>query len=505
MSVIVETNFGKLEGAEENGIRVFRGIPYATGVSGKRRWHAPERPRPWAGVREAKSFGTAALQSSSMLGPMLGLDFGNTGEECLHLNVWTPACDGARRPVMVWIHGGAYTIGSGAQTMYNGETLSRRGDMVVVTINYRLGSLGFLHLNEITKGRIPASGNEGLLDQIAALEWVRDEIAAFGGDPEKVTVFGESAGSFSVSTLLGMPRAAGLFRGAILQSGSANFVVPRERANHVAENLLRELDLTLAEASRLMDVPPADLLAAQQRAHAKSQSKKQPLPFAPVIDGVVLPAHPFDAIAGGLARSVSVLAGTNLDEMKLFGLMDPKSRGLDDAALLRRCESLLPNHGGRAVSTYREARGGRGQSLEAPEIWFAIDSDRLFRHPAMRLAELQVQHQAHTYAYLFTWRSPFLEGVLGSCHALEIPFVFGTHSNPMIGRFTGKGALADALAQNMQDAWISFAHTGEPGRIRFAEWSPYDASQRATMIFDAECRMEDAPYETERSFWDGLA
>lgn len=511
MNPTVETNYGRLEGREENGLRVFRGIPFAAGVSGARRWHAPQRPLPWAGVREATSFGTSALQSSSMLGPMLGLDFSNTGEDCLFLNVWTPACDGARRPVMVWIHGGAYTIGSGAQTMYNGETLARRGDLVVVTINYRLGSFGFLHLNEISDGYIPATGNEGLLDQIAALEWVRDEIAAFGGDPERVTVFGESAGSFSVSTLLGTPRAQGLFRGAIMQSGSANFVANRERANDVAEALLKELKVERTEASRLMQVPAADILSAQQRLHLKMQSKKHPLAFAPVVDGAVLPQHPFAAIAGGLSKSVSILAGTNLDEMKLFGLMDAKARSLDEASLLDRCQRIVAGadahgvpHGRRAVEIYRDARGTRGQSIAPPDLWFAIDSDRLFRSPAMRLAELQATHQPHTYAYLFTWTSPFLDGALGACHGLEVPFVFGTHSHPMIGRFTGSGPQADRLGQNMQDAWISFAHCGQPGRIGFEEWTGYDRARRRTMVFNAECAVDDAPYEAERSFWESV-
>lgn len=508
MNPIVETNLGKLEGREENGIRVFRGVPYATGVSGKRRWCPPQRVSPWAGVRPAESFGTAALQNSSMLGPMLGLDSSNTGEECLFLNVWTPACDGARRPVMVWIHGGAYTIGSGAQTMYHGEVLARRGDVVVVTINYRLGAFGFLHLNEITNGRIPATGNEGLLDQIAALEWVRDEITAFGGDPDKVTVFGESAGAFSVSTLLGTPRAQGLFTNAIMQSGATNFVASSERANQVAETLLRELGLTTSEALRLHDVPTADLLAAQQRTLLANQDKRLPLPFAPAVDGAVLPEHPLEAIAKGMSQSVAVLTGTNLEEMKLFGLMDVKARSLDDAGLMARCAKVVPGsdahgveHATRAVMTYREARAARGQSVEPPELWFAIDSDRLFRHPAMQLAEIQARHQPHTYAYLFTWRSPFLEGALGSCHALEIPFVFGTHSHPMIGRFTGKGPAADRLGDGMQDCWISFAHSGHPGRIGYESWGAYEATRRATMIFDAENRVEEAPYETERAFW----
>lgn len=509
MTVTVETNYGKLAGREENGICVFRGVPFSQPMGGARRWQPPQPVEPWAGVREASEFGTAALQNSSMLGPLLGLDIGNTGEDCLRLNVWTPACDGARRPVLVWIHGGAFVMGAGSQTIYSGETLARRGDVVVVTLNYRLGSFGFLHLDEISGGRVPATGNEGLLDQIAALEWVRDEIAAFGGDPERVTVFGESAGSISVATLLALPRAKGLFRSAILQSGSANFVASREQSLRVAEAFLGELRLAPQDCGRLLEVPAADLLAAQQRVHLRLQNKMRGLPFAPVVDGAVLPSPPFTAIGDGAAASVRLLVGTNLDEMKLFGMVDPMARSLDEAQLLDRCERLAPgidtqgkSHGSRAIEVYRTARGSRGQRVAAPDIWYAFDSDRAFRYPAMRLAELQARHQNDTYAYLFTWASPFLDGALGACHALEIPFVFGTHTHPMVGRFTGAGPQADKLATAMQDAWISFAHCGNPGRIGFDPWPGYAADARATMILDAECGIETAPYEPERSFWE---
>ena len=509
MGVIVETSYGKLEGVEEHGVRVFRGIPFAQPPVDALRFAAPQRPEPWAGVRAAARFGGAALQNASMMGPVLGLDLGETREDCLSLNVWTPGPDSGRRPVLVWIHGGAFVMGGGRQALYDGQTLARRGDLVVVTINYRLGSLGFLQLDELTEGAIPATGNEGLLDQIAALEWVRDEIAAFGGDPTNVTIFGESAGSISVATLLGTPRAHGLFGRAILQSGSANFVASRPHARRVAEAIVRELGLTPSAVSRLRAVPGKQLLDAQQRAYLGLQGKMRGLPFAPVVDGDVLPRHPFEAIRDGLSQDVDVLVGTNLDEMKLFGLMDPQARSLDDDALLRRCERVIPGedatgstYGRRAIVTYRRARAVRGQSVTPPDLWFAIDSDRAFRYPAMRLAELQHAQQPNVYAYLFTWPSPFLEGVLGACHALEIPFVFGTLDNPMLARFAGSGAAAERLAAQMQDAWIHFAHSGRPAHVHLGDWPAYEPTRRATMILGRESHLDDAPYEEERRFWE---
>ena len=509
MTSLVETNLGQLRGVEDAGIHVFRGIPYARPPIGALRFQPPQGLTPWTGVRDATHFGPAAAQNPSMLGPMLGLDIGRMSEDCLYLNVWTPDARHGRRPVLVWIHGGAFVMGAGSQVLYDGQTLARRGDVVVVTINYRLAAFGFLQLDELTDGAIAATGNEGLLDQIAALEWVRDNIEAFGGDPHNVTIFGESAGSISVATLLGTPRAHGLFHRAILQSGSANFVSTRRHATRVAAALLEELSLEPASAAKLRDVPTAAILDAQQRAYFKVQPQLRGLPFSPVVDGEVLPRHPFEALRAGLSKDVTVLVGTNLDEMKLFGLMDPQLRSLDEAGLIRRCERVIPGEdatgtswGRRAVVSYRRARAPRQLSIEPSALWFAIDSDRAFRYPAMHLAALQQAHQPDTYAYLFTWTSPFMEGVLGACHALEIPFVFGTLSNPMLARFAGSGREADVLAEHMQDAWITFAHSGRPARNGLGEWSAYDTTQRATMLLGRDSHLEHAPYEDERRFWE---
>ncbi|MGH7385947.1 MAG: carboxylesterase family protein, partial [Candidatus Rokuibacteriota bacterium] len=263
MNVVVETGRGTVRGVAENGLAVFRGLPFARPPVGPLRFRPPEPPEPWAGVREAARFGTSAAQNGALVGPLMSLGINRTGEDCLYLNIWTPRPDRAGRPVLVWIHGGAFVLGSGSQTLYDGSTLARRGDVVVVTINYRLGALGFLRAMDHFGQRLPATGNEGLLDQIAALEWVRDEIAAFGGAPDNVTIFGESAGAMSCATLLGVPRARGLFRRAILQSGAANYVWPRDIAARLADQVVAALGAGSPEA--LCAAPLERLLAAQRR------------------------------------------------------------------------------------------------------------------------------------------------------------------------------------------------------------------------------------------------
>jgi len=577
---LAQTNYGKLRGVRDRGVHVFRGIPYARPPVGELRFRPPQRPQPWTGIRDATQFGPAGPQYAGALGLALKLLVGRTGEDCLTLNIWTPAPDAGRRPVLVWIHGGAFILGAGSQSLYDGSVLVCRGDVVVVTINYRLGGLGFLRLKELSAGRIPATGNEGLLDQIAALEWVRDEIGGFGGDRGNVTIFGESAGAMSCATLLGSPRAQGLFHRAILQSGSANNVSSCDAATQVAEALLREMDLAPDEVDVLGKVAPERIVRGQQRllgslvvtprrvfsgrflsarragvtlylihvmfwrllrrlvlfffgllldlvrplhkrrrgrfrslfASLFTKPQAPELPFQPVLDEDLLPQHPFDAIADGLAKNVTVLAGTNLDEMKFFMLMDPDSMSLDEPALIARCEEKIPGRDGngitlgrRAVETYRAARGARGESTQPPDLWYAIESDRTMRHPAMRLASLQSAHQAKTYAYLFTWPSPTLGGLLGSCHALDLPFVFGTLDDALVRNFAGSTRPgARELAERIQDAWISFARTGSPAHAAIGEWPAYDPTRRATMILDRECRVAEAPREAERSFWESI-
>ena len=497
---VVSTTAGQVRGSAENGLLVFRSVPYAASPAGDRRLRPPQPVPAWDGVRDATVTGHVAPQPVMPTQLLPGEQF-EQGEDCLALNVWTPGADGAGRPVLVWIHGGAFVTGSGSGAFYDGASLARRGDVVVVTINYRLGVLGFLAHPDLRDPQTGAAGNWGLLDQIASLRWVQDNIADFGGDPGKVTIFGESAGSMSVSTLLGSPPAAGLFRGAIAESGGAAGV-PMDVAKETAEAVAAALGLGADEVSKLRDAPVDKILEAQTKVTLDRRGTGGPLPFAPVVDGAVLTEHAQQAVAGGSAAGVSLLIGSNLDEWKLFALMDPSSADVDDAGLRKRIRATVGERAEELVDGYTKAREARGASVEATELLNAIESDHMFRVPGMQLAEAQSVHQPRTFAYLFTYATPAMGGKLGSCHALEIPFVFGTHTKPGVSRFAGDGPEVAALSERMQEAWLAFARTGDPSTSALGEWPRYEPGRRATMILGPECRVEDAPLEDERRLWD---
>jgi len=499
MAVIVETTLGKVAGESLGTHERFRGVPFAAPPVGELRFRAPRPAAPWTGVRETVRFGPSAPQNPSFLP---GMDAGEQSEDCLYLNVYTPRADGARRPVLFWIHGGGFTGGSGGQALYDGGRLAARGDVVVVTINYRLGALGYTHLPGV-------DANLGQQDQIAALRFVRENIAAFGGDPSQVTIFGESAGGMAVSTLLAMPGARGLFRGAIAQSGAAHHVHSRESGERVARALLAELGLGADELGKLRELEIPTLLAAQARVLAENARAGGLLAFAPALDADTLPRHPLAAVADGAARDVALLVGANRDETKLFRMGVATASELDEAGLRKRvCASLRAHgadesHAERLIASYRSARAGRA-STEPGELLDALDSDRTFRVPAIRLAEAQARHQPRTYQYFFTWSSPARRGTLGACHALELPFVFGTLDAPTMDRFAGKGPEAEALSAQMMDAWIAFARGGEPGHAGLPGWPAYDTERRATLVFDRACALAHAPLDAERAAWDGV-
>ena len=498
MASIVETVSGKIAGERRGGHERFLGIPYAAPPVGERRWRAPQPAPMWSRVRPAVEFARSAPQPPSALP---GMAVGPQDEDCLYLNVYTPAADSARRPVLFWIHGGGFTTGSGSQALYDGGALAERGDVVVVTINYRLGALGYLHLPG-------ADANVGQLDQIAALEWTRDNIRAFGGDPERVTIFGESAGGMAVATLLGMPAARGLFRAAIPQSGAAHDVHTRDSAARVTEAFLKEVGQTSPQLEKLRALPAAKLVEAAVAVVAARRRLGQ-LAFSPVVDTATLPKRPLDAVREGSARGVALLVGTNRDESKLFRLGVAESQSLSAESLEKRVRAALAarhaheSHAGRVIEAYRSARTGRA-SVEPGELLDAIDSDRTFRLPAIRLAEAHAPQEPRTYMYLFTWESPARRGTLGSCHALELPFVFGTLGAPTMDRFAGKGPDADALSARMMDAWIAFAHTGDPTHASLPAWPRYDASKRSTLVFDRTCEVVHAPLDAERAAWDAI-
>jgi para-nitrobenzyl esterase len=497
---VVDTTSGSLEGRTEGALQVFRGIPFAAPPVGDLRLRAPQPVQPWTGVRPAAEFGCWAPQSAPATS-LSGQAPGTQAEDCLSLNVWTPAADGARRPVMVWIHGGGFIGGSGAMNLYAGAPLAARGDVVVVTANYRLGILGFLASADLADADAGnASGNWGLLDQVAALRWIRDNIAGFGGDPDNVTVFGESAGGMSVSDLLAMPSAKGLFRRAIVQSGPPN-AVSLDRAEAITAKLVAELGVTSAAALR--DLPTQALLDAQAKLVAERRTEG--LPLLPVVDEVSIPVAPQRAIAGGVAREIALLIGTNRDEAKMFMVADPKNRDADEGVLHRRIEAIFRANDivlspDDVIDGYRAARESRGQSTSPRELWSAIDSDRMFRIGSIRAAESQSGFTS-TYMYLFDWESPAMGGALGACHALELPFVFGTLHDPGIDKFAGSGPDATRLSEQMMDAWLAFARNGDPNTDAAPQWPTYDGTRRATMVFGRDTRVEDGPCDEERQLW----
>ena len=515
--VRLETRSGWIEGLVEESpvpgatpLRVFRGVPYARPPIGPLRWAPPEPEEPWTGVREAVAFGPTGPQRPSVLMRLLGFDDPHGhAEDCLTLCVWTPARveegpDGGRRPVLVWLHGGAFAAGGCALPVYDGAALARRGDVVVVTVQYRLGALGWLALPELLDaGEVGA--NFGLLDQIAALRWVQEHAERLGGDPARVTVFGESAGAMSIGALLGAPAARGLFARAILQSGAAHNVTPRAAAERIGEAFRAALGAHGTDLDALRAAPVTAILEAQQKAADESWRHVDGLAFQPVCEegaaAAVLPRPPLAAVAEGAARDVALLVGTNADEWSLFALADQRLRGLDEDGFVRRVLRAPPRgardpeaFARRALAVYRAAR----PNASPAELWCAFQSDRVFRIPAQRLLEAQRPHQPACFAYLFAWRSPALDGRLGACHALDVPFVFGHLHDARAAQLVGGGPAAQRLSERMMDAWIAFARTGDPG------WPAWDDVKRTTLVLGAECVLESDPAGAERRVWDGL-
>ncbi len=496
--LIAKTQCGDLRGREKNGALLFAGIPYAAPPTGERRFRPPEPTERWSGVRDATRFGPAApqLPGEGLVGaPSVRWDEG----ACLTLNVCTPACDGAARPVLVWIHGGGFRTGQAAIPWYDGSSFATRGDLVVVSINYRLGALGFAHLAEIGGSDYAASGVAGLLDQIAALRWVHDNIAAFGGDPARVTIAGESAGGMSVGILLGCPRAKGLFRGAIPQSGAAQHALPAALGSEVARHFAKALgagsitDILAASPERILAAQAAVEKLSVERVLADSAGIGG-MPFLPVVEGSVLPEPPLEALRGGLSRDVRVLVGTNADEMTLFGLPE-----VDDERLVRIAARYFSDPRA-AIAVYR----AEAPAASPRDLSLAMSTDHVFRIPAVRLAEAHTASGGQSWSYLFTWKSRAFGGRLGATHALEIPFAFNTLDRPGIDAMLGPGPLPSALAERMHGAWIAFAKHGDPACPETGPWPRYAPPQRSVMEFGERVGVLHDPGGETRALWDGV-
>ena len=495
MNTVVKTQYGEVRGSETCGVKSFKGIPFAAPPVGANRLLPPQRVVPWSGVRDALSYGPKAPQVAYPPGmeQYIPPEFTGPGEDCLTLNIWTPEPGSARLPVMVWIAGGMFEYhGTGASPWYDGSHFARDG-IVCVTINYRVGAEGFLYLGE-------GNANRGLLDQIAALEWVQENIAAFGGDPGNVTIFGESAGGMSVGTLLAVPRAEGLFRRAIMESGSAHHVTSAETARQISQYLAEKLGVA-ATREALATVPLDHLLVAQEELKMEVDTHPDPkqwgevavtlLPFEPIIDGEILPTRPIDRIAEGASAGVDVLVGTNTEEWRLMLIPSGAIEHINHEALVGVMAVFgLPAE--ETLATYRAAL----PNASAGDLLASIQGDWYWRIPSIRVGEAHTKHSPATYMYEFAWRSPQFNGLLGACHGLEIPFVFDT-LGPVTRSMLGTDP-PQQLANTMHGAWVAFATNGDPG------WPKYDVERRATMHFDSISEVVNDPRAAVRKLWEGL-
>ena len=492
----VDTSAGKVRGVHAAGVYAFKGVPYAASTAGPRRFMPPAKPQPWTGVREAYDLGPRAPQLLSSFHGFVPPEVEvmdrdePMSEDCLVLNFWTPGIGRSRkRPVMLWLHGGGYTSGSGGFVIYDGSQLAKKHDVVAISINHRLTALGYLYLADLGGEKYAASGNLGNLDIIAALEWVRDNIEAFGGDPANVTIFGQSGGGGKVSSLMAMPAAKGLFHRAIVQSGAALKGISREAATRTTQTLLTRLNLQPAQLGQLESMPFDKLLAATEA------SAGPPLNFGPVVDGHALPGDPFDPTAPALSADIPLLIGTVETEVTFFPnqILDP----IDDASLKSHTKQILRNASDaqvdRVIAAYRAGRPGASNT----DLYLIMASDATFRAGVVTEAERKAaQGKAAVFHYYFTWRSPVREGKLRSFHTVEIPFVFDNVDAATA--MTGTGADRHALATRMSSAWVAFARGGKPDGKELPTWRPFDTRERATMIFNDECRVVNDPHGEEQ-------
>lgn len=477
-AVIVETACGKVQGQQMEDLYVWKGIPYAKAPLGPLRFRPPQKPDAWTGIRDAAEFGPVAPQTSSVIMNYLGNDIENMNEDCLYLNIWSKGADDKKRPVMVWIHGGAFLSGSGSSSWYDGSSFASSGDVVVVTINYRLGILGFLHLGEIGGEEYASSGNCGILDQVAALQWIKENIAAFGGDPNRITVFGESAGAMSIGVLLGLPSAKGLFQQAILQSGAASNALPSSKATHIAKRLLNELNIDHDNLSKLEELPVQQLIKASTIVPSMS--------LGPVIDGVNLPQSPEEAISKGSAKDISIMLGTNKDEYRIFTFFDPLWKNPEPNKIMNIFQHTFKDLLPALLKEFNETQLNQ-------DLFDQLMTIRIFTYPALQLAEQHVKQGSPLYMYRFDWESPVFNGGLKSSHAIEIPFVFNTINTPNTENLIGNSPNRQRLADTMHQAWISFAKNGNPSNSSLPEWPRYELEKRSTMILDNECKLEFDP------------
>ena len=504
-NAIVETTAGKVRGYTRNGIQTFKGIPYAGSTEGKARFLAPAKATDWTGLRSSMQYGHDCPQAArggwanDEEAWLFSWDDGIPGEDCLRLNIWTPGRDNKKRPVMVWLHGGGFQAGSGQELKsYDGERLSRRGDVVVVSLNHRIGILG--HLNLAAYGEAYAnSANVGMLDIVAALEWVRDNIGNFGGDAGNVTIFGQSGGGGKVNTLMAMPSAKGLFHKAIVQSGSLMRGATVERSAAIAAEVLAELGLSGAQVGQLQELPYQKLIeagVAVQRKHVRTgppdvRRMGEQLIWSPVVDGGILPRHPFDPDAPPISAQVPMMVGTVLNEF-LSGINHPEYEMMAEDEVKERVGKLYGEKSGQIIAAFRSAH-----PKEKPfDILSRIQAATVRQGAVTQCERKAAQGAAPAYLYWFTWKTPVLDGRPRAFHCAELAFCFD--NTERCENMTGDGPEARALAAKVSEAWIHFARTGNPNHSGIPAWPAFAAEKCQTMIFDSLCEMKINPDTAER-------
>ena len=482
---VVKTSNGPVRGYVEDSLQVFKGLRYGAPPTGEGRFKPPRRPAAWSEVAEAVSYGAPAIQSGmapgergSSAGDPPAPDEPGSSEDCLFINVWTPGLDSAKRPVMVWLHGGGFANGSGGAAMYDGGALARKGDVVTVTVNHRLNVFGYLHLGDVFGPEYAKSGVAGMLDIVQVLEWVRDNIEAFGGDASNVTIFGESGGGWKVSLLMAMPGATGLFHKAIIQSGPGLRGATKADAGKTAQAYLDLLGVK--DAASLAAIDTETLSRASVKVGDRMRG------FTPVVDGVALPRDPFVPDAPAISADVPVLIGTNKDESTLFMIGDPKFGELTEEDLAKRSKAAAGDKAEALVAELRKVHPDYSPTYlvsaaqTATGMWLG----------SITIAERKAaQKAAPAYVYMLTWETPVSRGRLKCPHALEIPLVFDNVEK--VRNFVGRGDEPQAVADQMSSAWLAFARTGDPNAPGLPAWAPYDADTRATMLFNVESRVEN--------------
>ncbi|SOD88635.1 carboxylesterase/lipase family protein [Spirosoma fluviale] len=511
--VEVETTYGRIKGMQNEGVNLFKGIPYGGRISGDRRFRRPAPLEPWTGVRDALQFGAPAIQPPRRNEPA-------PSEDCLFLNVWTPANDNKKRPVMFYSHGGGFVGGSGAAGGQDGSNLARNFDVVVVETNHRLGLLGFLYLDELGGADYAGSGNMGMLDIAAGLKWVYDNIAQFGGDPNNVMIWGESGGGAKTSCLYAMPEAAPYFNKASIESGPGVRMTTKEIAAETTAMLLKELNIAPKDWRKLLDIPAADLLAMQaklpfvppfiEKNKNLGMMRRNYGGFGPVVDGVVLPHHPFDPTAPAISRNKPLLVGWNEDEYAFFAWerKDTEFAKLDFDSLSKKLEPQYGEDTAKIVDTYRKAN----PDATAPQIFMAISSITMMGLGSVDIAEKKVkQGGAPVYLYNFGYKSekkiPGTDYPMGTPHAMDISFKFNNEIPPRDGSapkesfFGGNRPERFTASRHFAELWTTFARTGKPAAKDVPKWPAYNLKTRPTMRIDTTCEVIDDRFSHELAVW----